>query len=168
MLELKGGAAVDAIAPHPVYGGTIAAGREEPMHHGDEDGAFDRKFEATIRKHTIENSGDTAFLPQALIQQRGADTFGFRCGCFPACVSIEDVEVTGEFETGGEKGIKGATFLEFVEVTETVSQILYYLVADAFILDDMKVGVGSSFLGTDEHGVTTNIRLYVTDVMRFL
>ena len=164
MLELQRGIAVNAIASHPVLCGPITAGREKPMHHGNEHGAFDCELETTVRERTLENPGDAAFSPQAFTQQRGADPFGFRCGCLPARMRIENIEVLSEFETGGEKGIEGAAFLELVEAPETVSQMLDYLVADAFVFDDMQVGVGSSFLGTDEHGVTTYIQLCINDV----
>src|ERR1039458_4504429 len=51
--------------------GTVAAGREEAMQHGEEDGPLDRELEATAMQQGHQDLVDRAGLPESLEDQIG-------------------------------------------------------------------------------------------------
>ena len=63
-------------APLPLVGSSIAAGDEEAMQHGEEDGSLDVKLEASSRQKLLDDALAASLLPEPLEDQGRADVPG--------------------------------------------------------------------------------------------
>jgi hypothetical protein len=73
MTQLKIGDAVDTVVVAPLLAGPVGTGDHQPVQHGEEDGALDRKGELTLGQQAIQDLAASGLAPQALEQQRRTD-----------------------------------------------------------------------------------------------
>src|SRR5450631_1821154 len=87
---------VDGVVLFPLLGGTVAAGCEEAMQHGEEDGPLDGKLEAAVFQQSGQDLADRAGLPETLEDQARADVSAVSDDALAASMSAENCELFGE------------------------------------------------------------------------
>ena len=65
-MQVQIGDAIDGVVVLPLLGGAVAAGCEEAMQHGKENGALYGKFEAPVLEQSGQDVVDRAGLPETL------------------------------------------------------------------------------------------------------
>jgi hypothetical protein len=108
VVQVQIGDALDGIVVLPLLGGTVAAGREETMQHGEEDGALDGKLKVPVLKQGGKDLVDRACLPESLEDQGGADPGAARGDAVAACLGAEDGEFLGEPSQRLDEGVEAA------------------------------------------------------------
>jgi hypothetical protein len=73
VVQVQIGDAFDGIVVLPLFGGTVAAGSEEAMQHGQENGALDGKLETPVLEQALQNLVYGACLPESLEDQGWPD-----------------------------------------------------------------------------------------------
>ena len=69
MVQVQIADTLDGVVVLPLLGGTVTAGREEAMQHGEEDGPLDGKLEAPVCEQGRQDFVDRAGLPESLEDQ---------------------------------------------------------------------------------------------------
>src|SRR3954467_2915248 len=141
----------DVIVAQPLLPGPVRAGDHDPVQHGGEDSALDRKLEAPPGEEILDHRAAAGLLPQAPDQQGRADA---RAG-EPRGVAGLDLRenhgplgVTGDgtgqaLETaGGGNGLLAA---------EVLDDALLGAAVLAHGLNQVEVGVAVDALLADEH-----------------
>ena len=76
VMELQVVTAGNLIVPPPLVGGTVAAGSEQAMQHGQKDGPLHGELEVASGEQAVENLAAAGLLPESLEEQSGADVPG--------------------------------------------------------------------------------------------
>ena len=151
-MELKVVASLDLVVVFPLVGGAIAAGVEEPVQDGEEDGPLDGELEAASLEQVPDDMLAAGLLPEPLEDQGRADVPG-RDGREPALgVRGEHQDRAGKAGSRGEQGVELAALLELIESSQGGDDALAGATAFPAVLDDLEVGAGSGGLGAEEHG----------------
>jgi hypothetical protein len=93
VMQVQTADAFDAQVILPLLGGTVAAGREEAMQHGEEDGPLDGKLEAPVLEQGGQDFVDRAGLPESLEDQARPDPGATRGDAIAACLGAENGEL---------------------------------------------------------------------------
>jgi len=91
-VQVQIGDAFDGVVVLPLLGGAVAAGREEAMQHGKENGAFDGKLKAPVLEQNCQDLVDRAGLPESLEDQGWPDPGATSGDAVAACMGAEDGE----------------------------------------------------------------------------
>src|ERR1035438_9459487 len=130
---------VDGVVLFPLLGGTVAAGREEAMQHGEEDGPFDGKLEAAVFQQSSQDLADRTGLED----QGGADPSAVSDDALAASMSAENCELFGEPPERLDEIVEFAACQKFIEAPEAEQDALFHLAVDTHIVDDQHRGAGS-------------------------
>jgi hypothetical protein len=84
---------LDGVVVLPLLGGTVAAGREEPMQDGEEDSSLDGKLEAPAFEQGCQDLVDGAFLPEPLEDQSRPDSGAAGGDAITSRMGAEDGEL---------------------------------------------------------------------------
>jgi hypothetical protein len=86
-MELERIAPVDLVVRPPLVGGPVAAGVEEAMQDGEEDGPLDVELEAATSQESLDDVAAAGLLPEPLEDQGGSDAAGGDGGEIPPGIS---------------------------------------------------------------------------------
>ena len=141
----------DGVVGHPLFAGAVGAGREQPMQHAGEDGAFDRELEQTLGQQRLDHGLAAGVLPQAPEQQRRADALageligiaGGELGQHHGALGVAGDGTCQALElTGGGHGLLAA---------EVLDDTLLGAAVLAHALDEVEVGIAIDAFFADEH-----------------
>jgi len=90
MLQVQTADAGDGVIVLPLLGSAVAAGREEAMQHGEEDGPLDGKLEAAAFQQGRQDLVDRAVLPESLEDQSRPDPGAAGGDALAPCMGAED------------------------------------------------------------------------------
>ena len=141
---------VDGVVLFPLLGGTVAAGSDEAMQHGEEDGPLDGKLEAAVFQQSGQDLADRAGLPQALEDQGRADPSAVSDDALAASMSAENCKLFGEPPERLDESVKFAACQKFIKAPEAEQDALFHLAVDAHIVDDQEISSGTVGLRANE------------------
>src|ERR1035441_1622816 len=142
--------ALDGVVVLPLLGGTVAAGREEAMQDGEEDGPLDRELEATAMQQGHQDFVDRAGLPESLEDQGRPDPGAARGNAVAASMGAEDGEFFGESSQRLDQGVELAAGQQLIEAAETKQDVLLDLAAHPLVIHDEQIGPGTVGLRANE------------------
>ena len=142
--------ALDRVVVFPLPGGAVAAGSEEAMQYGEEDGPLDGKLEAAVFEQSGQNLADRARLPQALEDQGWADSGASSGDGLAASMSAQDRKLFGEPSERLDESVECAGSQKFIETSEAEQDTLLDLAVDAHVIDDQEIGPGTVGLSANE------------------
>jgi hypothetical protein len=152
VMELKIFTSIDLITLLPLVGCAIAAGVEEPVQNGQEDGPLNGKLKAAALQQLLKHMLAAGQLPEPLEDQGRAD-MPDRDGREPALGMLgEQQDRAGQSGTRDEQSVELAAGLELIEPSQGGYDPLPGASALPAVLDDLKVRTGSRGLGAEEHG----------------
>ena len=145
-------ASLDLVAVFPLIGGPIAAGVEEPVQDGQEDGPLDGELEVAALQKLLDHVLTTGLLPEPL-EDQGRPDASDRDGREPALGMLgEQQDGSCQAGTRSEQSVELAALLELIEASQSGDDPLPGASAFPAVLDDLEVGAGSGGLGAEEHG----------------
>jgi hypothetical protein len=142
--------AFDGVVVLPLLGGTVAAGRQEAMQHGEEDGPLDRKLEAPAFEQGGQDFVDRAGLPESLEDQGRPDPGAARGDAVTACMGAEDGEFFGEPSQRPDQRVEPAAGQQLIEATETKQDVLLDLAVHPLVIHDEQISSGTVGLRANE------------------
>src|SRR4051795_5573459 len=141
----------DVIVAQPLLAGPVRAGDHDPVQHGGEDSALDRKLEAAPGEEILDHRAAAGLLPQAPEQQGRADALAGE----PRGVAGLDLRenhgplgVTGD---GTGQALESAGGGNGLLAAEVLDDALLGAAVLAHGLDEVQVGVAVDALLADEH-----------------
>src|SRR4051794_1870086 len=141
----------DVIVAQPLLTGPVRAGDHDPVQHGGEDSALDRKLEAPPGEEILEDRAAASLLPQPPEQQRRADALAGE----PRGVAGLDLgENHGPLGVTGDRAgqaLEGAGGGDGLLAAEVLDDALLGAAVLAHGLDEIQVGVAVDALLADEH-----------------
>ena len=115
VMKLKNFASLDLVSLFPLVGCAIAAGVEEPVQDGEEDGPLHGKLEAAALENLLNHMLAAGQLPEPLEDQGRADVPD-RDGRKPTLGMLgEQQDRAGQAGTRDEQGVELAALLELIE-----------------------------------------------------
>ena len=152
VVELEVVAALDLVVGPPLVGGPVAAGVEEAMEDGEEDGPLDVELEAASLQELLDDLAAAGLLPEPLEDQGGSDASGGDGGELALGVSREEQDGLSEASTRDQQGVELSGLLELIESPEGGDDPLAWSSVLPAVLDDLEVGASAGLLGAEEHG----------------
>src|SRR5271157_5587377 len=150
LVQVQTADAWDGVVVLPLLGGTVAAGREEAMQHGEEDGPLHGKLEAAAFEQGRQNLVDRAGLPESL-EDQGRPNPGAAGGHAVApCLGAEDGELFREPRERLDQRIEPATGQQLIEAAETKQDALLDLAVHPLVIHDEQIGPGTVGLRANE------------------
>src|ERR1019366_1000979 len=140
----------DGVIVFPLFGGSVAAGGEESMQHGEGDWAFDGELKAPPLEQSSKDGINRAGLPEAREEQGRSDPRAVSGDAVAARMGAEDGEFLGEAPEGLDQGVELAAGEELVEAAHPVENALLNFAVDPDVIDDQQIGSGTVGLGADE------------------
>src|SRR5450759_2073616 len=142
--------AFDGVVVLPLLGGTVTAGREEAMQHGEEDGPLDGEFKASAFEQGGEDFADRAGLPESLEDQGRPDPGAARGDAVAACMGAEDGEFFGESSQRLDQGVELAAGQQLIKAAKTKQDALLDLAVDPLVIHDEQISSGTVGLRANE------------------
>ena len=152
VMELEVVAPLDLVVLPPLVGGAVAAGGEEPVQDGEEDGPLERELEPPSLEELPEDRPTAGGLPEPLEDQGRTDVADGDGGEAAVGVLGDQQDRLGQPGAGGEQGVELAALLELVEPPECSDDALAGAAALPAVLDHLEVGAWAGGLGAEEHG----------------
>jgi hypothetical protein len=143
--------AIEDIVALAAVGGAVAAGAEQAVQNGEEDGAFDGELEMALTQQFGKDRLTAGGLPEFLEDQGRPPAAGANDRDVIVLDFREDQQFVGEACAGSEQGIDLAV-LELVKSAERGEDRLLGPAVAPAIFDDLQIGAGAGFLGAEEHG----------------
>ena len=109
----------DGVVVFPLLGGTIAAGGEEPMQRGKEDGRLDGKLEAPVCQQGRQDLVDCAVLPESLENHVRPDPGAVSGDAVAPRTGAEDGQFFGEPPKRLDQRVKLAAGQQLIQPAET-------------------------------------------------
>ena len=134
----------------PLLGGTVAAGREEAMQHGEEDGPLDGKLDASAFEQGRQNLVDRAGLPASLEDQGRPDPGAAGGDAIAPCMGAEDGEFFREPSQRLDQRVEPATGQQLIEAAETKQDALLDLAVHPLVIHDEQISSGTVGLRANE------------------
>jgi hypothetical protein len=152
MRELEGIAPVALVVRPPLVGGPVAAGGEQAVQDGQEDGSLDVELEAASLQELLDDPLTSRLLPEPLEDQSGSDAAGGDGRELSLGVRREEEDGLGEAGPRDQQGIELAGLLEVIEPPQGGEDPLAGPSVLPAVLDDLEIGAWAGGLGTEEHG----------------
>jgi hypothetical protein len=151
-MALQGVAPRDLVVGPPLVGGSVAAGVEQAMEDGEEDGPLDVELEAASVQQLLDDVLAPGLLPEPLDDEGGSDASGGDGGELALGVSREEEDGLGQASARDQQGIELPVLLQMVESSQGGDDPLPGSSVHPAVLNDLKVGAWAGGLGPEEHG----------------
>src|SRR5262249_44434798 len=145
------GDAVEGIVGLPLVGGAVAAGLQQAMEHGQEDGAFDGEGEAAVGEQVVQDGVATGLVPEALEDEHRAEALATQGGDVAGRAGGEQQRLLREASAGSEQGFQAAVLLEAVEAAQSGDHTLAGAAVVPVVLDDLQVAAWAGWFDAEEH-----------------
>ena len=142
--------ACDGVVFLPLLGGTVAAGCEEAMQHGKEDGPLDGKLEAPAFEQGRQDFVDRAGLPESLEDQGWPDLGTASGDAVAPCMGAKDGEFFGEPSQRLDQGVEPTAGQQLIEAAKTKQDALLDLAVDPLVIHDEQISSGTVGLRANE------------------
>src|SRR4051794_38838900 len=152
VVQLQRFTPVDLIVRLPLVGGPVAAGREEAMQDGQEDGPLDIEPEAASVEESLDDPSAPRLFPEALEDEGRADPSRGDGGELSLGMGGDQEDGLGQSGARDEQGIELSGLLELIETTQSGDDALAGPPVLPAVLDDLEVGAWAGGLGPEEHG----------------
>ena len=127
MMQVQLAGAFDGVVVFPLLGGAVAAGREEAMQHGEEDGALDGKLEAPVLEQGRQDFIDRAVLPEPVEDQRWPDLGAVSGDAVASRMGAEHGKLFREPSEGLNQRVELSVGQQLVEAAEAKQDALFDL-----------------------------------------
>ncbi len=151
VVQVQIGDAFDGVVVLPLLGGAVAAGREEPMQHGEEDGPLDGELKAPAFEQGGQDLVDRAGLPEPLEDQGRPDPGAASGDAVAARMGAEDGELLREPAQRLDQRVELAAGQQLIEAAETKQDALLDLAVHPLVIDDEQIGSGTVRLRANKH-----------------
>src|SRR5512135_224111 len=152
VMQLPGVAPLDLVVGSPLVGGAVAAGVEQAMEDGEEDGPLDIELEAAPVEESLDDPLAPRLLPEPPEDQGGSDASGDDGRELSLGVSREEEDRLGQPCARDQQGVELATLLQLVESPQGGEDPLSGPAILPAVLNDLEIGAWSGGLGAEEHG----------------
>src|SRR5450631_3156281 len=152
MVQTQLADAFDGIVVFPLFGGAVAARREEPMQHGEKDGALDGKLKTAVLQQSSQHRADRAGLPESLEDQRRTDPGAARGDTLAASMSAENGESLRKSSQGLDERVEPAVGEKFM-AAEAKQNALFDLAVDPLVIHDEQIGSGTVGLSANKQSI---------------
>src|ERR1019366_7464380 len=142
-MELQGVAACDRVVGLPLVGGAVAAGVDEAVQDGEEDGPFDVELEAASFQQLRDHLLTAGLAPESLEDEDRPDVPCGDGGELSLGVCRQDQDVAAQL---------CAREQEAIESPQGGDDVLPGSPVFPAVFDDLEVGAWSGSLGAEEHG----------------
>ena len=143
--------AADGIGGSPLLRGTIRARIHDPMQHGQEHGALDRKLELAVGQQVFDHRSAKAVPPKSLEEQGRADPLGVDRRGLALLEGRQQHPALGESGAGSQQPIEFAALLERVEPAQRRHHGLARLAVDPMAFHHLEVIEAARSLGAEVH-----------------
>src|SRR5664279_239984 len=151
VVELEFVASFDRVVRLPLVGGAVAAGGEEAMEHGEEDGALDVELIAASLEKLRDHPLTPGLAPEPLENEGRPDA---ACGD-DRDLSLgerrEEPDRLGETRARDQEGVELPGLLELIEPPQRGDDALPWSSILPAVLDDLEVGPCAGRLGAEKH-----------------
>ena len=151
VVQVETVAAGDAIVLAPAISGQIRAAAHQPMQHGEEHRALQRKAVAAAARQRHDHALAAGLLPQPLEQQRRADASHRDGRSITGPGGIQHHRLLGEARTRAQQPIELAGGFEFVQPPERRDHPLAHLIAGPMALHDLQVDAPLRLFAAEVH-----------------
>ncbi len=141
---------LDGVVVLPLLGGTVAAGGEEAMQHGKEDGPLDGKLEAPVCEQGRQDLVDCAVLPESLEDQARPDPGAASGDAVAPRMGAEDGEFFGKPPQRLDQRVKLAAGQQLIQAAETKHDALLDLAVYPLVIHDEQISPGTVGLRANE------------------
>ena len=139
-MRRQGFAPLDLIVRLPRVGGPIAAGGEEAMQDGEDDGPLDVELEVAPVQELLDDPLASGLLPEPLEDQGGSDAPGGDGGELSLGVGREQEDGLGQPCPRDQQGVELSGLLELIESPQRGDDPLAGSSVLPAVLNDLEVG----------------------------
>ena len=142
----------DGVILAPAIGGAVGAAHEQPMQHGEEDGALQRELVPALAGEIGDDRPAAGLLPQPLEHQRWPDATDRDLDRRIIAGRAQHHGLGRKARTRAHQPFQLTARLQLVEAPERGDHLLAHLVAVAAALDDLQIGASGRGLAAEIHG----------------
>jgi hypothetical protein len=136
----------------PAIRGAVGAAHEQPVQHGEEHRALQRKAVLAFARQLRDHRAAAGFLPQPLEYQRRSDAANRNPDCGIIGGRAQHHGLGCEPRTRAQQPLQLAARLQILETSERGDHLLAHLIALAAALDDLQIGTPGRGLAAKVHG----------------
>src|SRR5215470_5460568 len=144
----------DAVVVAPLLADAIRTGHHQPMQHGEEHRALDRKLEAAPGEQLVHHRSALGVAPQPLEQQRRTDPFTGQLRDAAFVQQRQHHRSLRQAGDGADQPVEIAAPFDVFLAAQRVDDALPGLAVLAHALDEIEVAVGTDALFPDEHALS--------------
>ena len=152
LMQLEITDAIDDQPMAPLLGGAVGAGVEQPVQHGEKDGAFEIELEFPLAGQFANHAPATGLLPQPFEGEGRAELAGHHFGGLAPLVGGQHYGTMGKARARAQQPVEGAVLRQLIDPAEGGDNRLARLAVDALVLNDLQIFGAPGALVTEEHG----------------
>ena len=152
MMQIEPLDAGDGVILAPAIGGAIGAAHEQPVQHGEEHRALQRKAVLALARQLRDHRPAAGLFPQPLEHQRRPDATDCDLDRRIIAGRAQHHRLGRKARTRAHQPLQLTARLQLVETPERGDHLLAHLVAVAAALDDLQIGAPGRGLAAEVHG----------------